>query len=99
MWPFTSKPVSAPALQPIPDVIQTLSGRYLDMETRLKALELSEKNFRDKVLRKVQTLSEKPKDSLVDRPGIIGYGDRVRSDISATEESRREGGEGSKNDS
>ena len=69
------------------------------METRLKALELSEKNFRDKVLRKVQTLSEKPKDSLTDRPGIIGYGDRVRSDVSATEESRSEGSEGSKNNS
>jgi len=88
MWPFTAKPAPAPAPTPIPDVIQTLSGRYLDMETRLKALELSEKNFRDKVLRKVQTLSEKPKDSLTDRPGIIGYGNRSGSDISTTEESR-----------
>ena len=53
----------------------------------MKALELSEKNFRDKVLRKVQHLSEKPKDSLTDRPGIIGHGNSSRDDVSKVESS------------
>lgn len=37
---------------------ETLSKRWLDVENRVSRLELSEKDFRDKVLRKIQTRNE-----------------------------------------
>jgi len=52
------------------DEVEALKRRYADVETRLLRLELSEKAFRDKVLRKVQKpkngeeeeISEEPED-------------------------------------
>jgi len=46
---------------------ETLNKRWADVETRLFRLELSEKDFRDKVLRKIQKAKqaeegEEPKD-------------------------------------
>ena len=37
---------------------ETLNKRWADVETRLFRLELSEKDFRDKVLRKIQKQKE-----------------------------------------
>lgn len=57
MWPFASK---KPEKELNSHEYETLFKRNVELEARIRRLELSEEDFRDKILRKIQTKKGEP---------------------------------------